>query len=126
MSVATHLSDTASALVLSTAEKESITRSISTLRGRVTAHFGTSVVEQIQFGSSMRGTILPRKADADSDVDYMVVFDNSGNYKPQTFIERLRKFAQDRYGSSEIYRSHPTVVLISPRGRRFSHADAVG
>lgn len=111
MSVATHLSSTASALVLSPAEKTSITRSITTLRSRITSHFGDSVREQIQFGSSTRATILPRMADARSDVDYMVVFDNSDRYKPDTFIERLRRFANTRYGTSEIYRSRPTVVL---------------
>src|SRR5687767_6476085 len=111
MSVATHLEGTVSALVLSTSEKDSVARSIGTLRDRLTYHFGDAVKEKIQFGSSTRDTILPRSADPQSDIDYMVVFDNSSGYKPQTFIERLRKFAEARYGSSEIYRSSPTVVL---------------
>lgn len=111
MSVATHLEGTASGLVLSTVEKDSVRRSISTLSDRLGYHFGSDVKEKIQFGSSTRDTILPRSADAESDIDYMVVFDNSSGHKPQTFIEWLRRFANDRYSSSEIYRSHPTVVL---------------
>jgi hypothetical protein len=55
--------------------------------------------------------MLPRKADPNSDVDYMVVFDNGDDRRPDTFIQRLRRFAEKKYGSSEIYRSHPTVVL---------------
>lgn len=111
MSVLSHLEATASKLVLSTTETSSINTSISNLKGKLTNHFKTLVTEQIQFGSSTRGTILPRKYDSHSDIDYMVVFNNSENYKPATFIERLNKFAKDNYPNSEIYRSHPTVVL---------------
>jgi hypothetical protein len=57
------------------------------------------------------GTILPRKADSRSDIDYMIVFDNNNGYKPQTFIDRLKRFAEAKYSTSEIAQSHPTVVL---------------
>lgn len=111
MSVQNHLEGTASNLVLSPTEKDSIERSISTLKSRLNHYFGSNIKEQVKFGSSTRGTILPRKADASSDIDYMIVFDNTGNYKPQTFIDRLKRFAQNQYASSEIHQSHPTVVL---------------
>ncbi len=112
MSVLNHLTTTASSLVLSSSEKSSIDTSISTLKTRLNTWFGSDVKEQIKFGSSTRGTILPRKADERSDIDYMIVFDNEDNYKPQTFIERLKTFAEIKYSTSEIHQSHPTVVLM--------------
>ena len=97
MSVLTYLNNTSSNLVLSSSEKNSIDTSISTLRSRLNDYFGNQVEEQIKFGSSTRGTILPRKADERSDIDYMIVFDNENNYKPQTFIDRLKRFAEAKY-----------------------------
>ncbi|WP_425391700.1 SMODS domain-containing nucleotidyltransferase [Ekhidna sp.] len=111
MSVLNHLKTTASNLVLSDTEKSSINTSISTLRIRLNDWFGSSSITQLKFGSSTRGTILPRKADQKSDIDYMIIFNNDAGYKPQTFIDRLRKFAQNKYNTSQIAQSHPTVVL---------------
>jgi len=111
MSVLSYLQTTASNLVLSSSERTSIDNSIVTLKERLNSHFGISIIEQIKFGSYTRATILPRKADPQSDIDYMIVFDNSNNYKPQAFIERLKRFAETKYSTSEIHRSHPTVVL---------------
>lgn len=112
MSVLSHLENTASALVLSSSERDSISRSITTLQKRLGLHFeGGAVVEHLRFGSSTRETILPRRADERSDIDYMIVFNNANNLKPQTFINRLKKFAESYYPTSEIYQSHPTVVL---------------
>ena len=54
---------------------------------------------------------MPRKVDENSDVDYMIVFDNSNNYKPQTFLDRLKRFTEAKYSTSEIYQSSPTIVL---------------
>ncbi len=111
MSVLNHLKDTSSELVLSETEKSSINTSISTLRARLNDWFGSSSIVQLKFGSSTRGTILPRKADEKSDIDYMIIFNNDASYKPQTFIDRLRKFAENKYTTSQIAQSHPTVVL---------------
>lgn len=111
MSVLSHLQNTGSSLVLSAYEKSSINTSISTLRTRLNDWFGISNITQLKFGSSTRGTILPRKVDANSDIDYMIIFDNDEGYRPQTFIDRLRKFAENKYSTSEIHQSHPTVVL---------------
>ena len=96
--------------MLSSTENASITTSISTLSSRLTSWFGTEVSEKFQFGSSTRGTILPRSIDSNSDIDYMVVFADS-QYKPQTYIDKLKRFAENKYASSEIAQSHPTVVL---------------
>lgn len=111
MSVLNHLGSTSSNLVLSSSERNSINTSINTLRTRLNEWFGDDINEQIKFGSSTRGTILPRKADDQSDIDYMIVFDNEEDYKPQTYINKLKEFAENKYSTSEIHQSHPTVVL---------------
>ena len=91
-------------------EKLSIQRSIATLDTRLKAHFGTQVKSSFIFGSYSRGTILPRTMDVHSDVDYMVIFAVS-DLQPQTYLDRLRRFAERYYGRSEIAQSHPTVAL---------------
>jgi len=112
MSVNSHLINLSSALVLRGTEKDSINTSISTLSSRLTGHFGANISQQFRFGSSVRETILPRKADENSDIDYMIVFNtSSGTYKPQTYLDQLRRFAERNYSSSEIHQSHPTVTL---------------
>ena len=68
------------------------------------------LADKFQFGSSTRGTILPRAMDAKSDIDYMVVF-SKGGFVPQTYLDRLKAFVEKRYSSSEVYQSSPTVVL---------------
>ncbi len=111
MSVLSFLTDTASNAVLSLTEQSSITTSITTLQSRMAQHFDSGVIKQhFRFGSSTRGTILPRWMDEGSDIDYMVVFSDN-NATPQTYLNRLRTFVEKRYGSSEIYQSSPTIVL---------------
>lgn len=110
MSVQTHLDSRASAAILSQSEKDSIATSISTLHSRLGSYFSTELSERFQFGSSTRGTILPRSMDSHSDIDYMIVFKDEDS-KPQTYIDRLKRFAEKYYSSSEIKQSHPTVVL---------------
>src|SRR5437868_1925260 len=102
MSVLSYLTDTASKAVLSTGESASITTSVSTLQDRIKAYFGTDVTEQFRFGSYTRDTVLPRRLDSSSDVDYMVVF-KDGTSKPQTYLDRLRKFVASKYATSEIF-----------------------
>lgn len=111
MSVLSFLTDTASSAVLSVAEQSSIATSITTLQSRMSLHFDSSTIAQhFRFGSSTRGTILPRSMDERSDIDYMVVFSDSSAI-PQTYLNRLKAFVERRYGSSEIYQSSPTIVL---------------
>ncbi|MEL7124294.1 MAG: nucleotidyltransferase, partial [Bacteroidota bacterium] len=76
MSVQSYLTNLASNLVLTEKEKESIGLSISTLEGRVNSYFGSAVLEKFKFGSYTRSTILSRKVDYKSDIDYMLVFEN--------------------------------------------------
>lgn len=111
MSVLSFLTNTASNAVLSSTEQSSITTSITTLQSRMALHFDSGVIKQnFRFGSSTRGTILPRSMDEQSDIDYMVVFRDSDS-TPQTYLNRLKTFVENRYGSSEIYQSSPTIVL---------------
>lgn len=111
MSVNSYLQSLGSSLVLNSSEKSSITKSIDTIKSRLTSYFGDEVIDKIVFGSYTRETILPRKADEESDIDLMVVFKNPYNYKPQTFLNRLKSFAEAKYSRSEIYQSSPTIVL---------------
>ncbi|MEH1934569.1 MAG: hypothetical protein V7L14_12785 [Nostoc sp.] len=112
MSVNSHLTSLASDLVLSEQEELSISISIKELSSRLNSCFSSTVTEHFRFGSSTRGTILPRKADKHSDIDYMVVFDiSNGQMKPQTYLDRLRRFVNLKYSTSEISQSHPTIVL---------------
>jgi len=113
MSTLSYLQSLASLLNIAELESSNIDRSIDTLYTRLGRYFtDVGLKERFRFGSSVRKTMLPRYADPNSDVDYMVVFENISGYKPQTFISRLRKFAESYYSRSEIYQSSPTVVLV--------------
>lgn len=110
MSVQGYLQLRANDAVLTSAEKESITRSITALESKLRGWFGSQMSECFQFGSSTRGTVLPRSMDDRSDVDYMVVFSDRG-LQPQTHLTQLRAFAEHHYQRTEIFQSHPTMVL---------------
>lgn len=110
MTVYTYLTSRAASAVLSEAEKSSIATSIATLRTRLNSYFGEDLSAHFSFGSQTRGTILPRNMDPESDVDYMTVFSDDG-YTPQTYLNKLKSFAEYYYYSSEIYQSSPTLVL---------------
>lgn len=111
MSVLSFLTDTASKAVLSSTEQASITTSTTKLRTCIEYYFPSGTITQhFRFGSSTRGTILPRSMDERSDIDYMMVF-SEGEATPQTYLNRLRSFVEKYYSSSEIYQSSPTIVL---------------
>lgn len=111
MSVLSYLEDLAKSLNVAENEKAKIETSVNALRDRLEAFFGNEVLEQVRFGSSTRATMLPRSADPESDVDYLIVFASDTTYKPETYFAKLRRFAEKYYHQSEIYRSTPTVVL---------------
>ena len=110
MSVLGYLQSKASSAVLSPAEQDSITTSINTISARLDAYFGNNISRHFRFGSSTRGTILPRAYDLKSDIDYMVVFSETG-YQPQTYLNKLKSFADYYYSNSNIKQSSPTIVL---------------
>ena len=110
MSVLSYLERRASEAVLSDDEKKSVNTSVSTLETRLGSQFGAGLIEKFRFGSSTRGTILPRSMDGNSDIDYMVVFADSG-HTPQTYLDRVKRFAEKYYSSSDIKQSSPTIIL---------------
>ena len=111
MTVNGYLESLANNLILSDIEKNNIKRSIEAIKYRLNNYFQNEVLEVMLFGSYTRGTILPRRYDDKSDIDIMVIFSNSERYNPQTFLNKLKKFAELWYTASEIYQSSPTIVL---------------
>ncbi len=94
------------------AEQKKIDASVSTLKSRLRLHFGTNILNVIEFGSYKRDTILPRQYDENSDVDLMIVFNHSIlKVSPGTYRNYLLDFAEKRYSRSEVYKSSPTTVL---------------
>ncbi|MDR3561783.1 MAG: nucleotidyltransferase domain-containing protein [Negativicutes bacterium] len=97
-------------------EKVNIDKSLSLLQGRLDSHFGqvtanvSGIKSHFVFGSYTRGTMLPRSMDPLSDVDYMVIFDDT-NLRPQSCLARLKRFVEKYYRTSEIFQSHPTIIL---------------
>ena len=110
MSVESYLSYLGSSLVIRDSEKESIDRSVNTLISRANSWFG-GFDGCLVFGSYKRGTILPRRADEHSDVDVMMVSDDGDDYKPQTYLSRIKRFAEDQYPRSIVHQDRPSVVL---------------
>ncbi len=110
MSVNSYLSTLAHTAVIRDTEKESIQRSIVALEGKLSSYFSGEIKYKLVFGSYTRGTILPRAMDEHSDIDYMVVF-NDSSYRPQTYLDKLRRFVSIYYSKSEISQSNPTIVL---------------
>jgi predicted nucleotidyltransferase len=110
MTINSYLTSLANRAILRDDEKTGVRRSIATLESRLKAHFGTGLKSSFIFGSYSRGTILPRFMDRRSDIDYMTIFSDS-SLQPQTYLDRLRRFAERYYGRSEIAQSHPTVAL---------------
>jgi hypothetical protein len=110
MTVNSYLTDLANQAIIRDAEKQSIQRSINTIVSRLNLHFGDQLERHFTFGSYPRNTILPRSMDSNSDIDYMVVF-KSDRYRPQTYLDHLRRFVNHYYQRSEINQSHPTIML---------------
>ena len=112
MSVRSHLEDTASKLLLQRPEHGSIVTSLNTLESRLkNDEIYTGVREHFSFGSWNREVNLPRRADDYSDVDYMIVFHGDTSTNPQTLLDRLKRFVDRKYQSSDVRQSHPTMVL---------------
>jgi predicted nucleotidyltransferase len=110
MTVISYLNEVANRSFLKGEEKIKIAVSINAIQKRLDSYFSASIMGQMLFGSYTRNTILPRSLDSDSDIDYMVIFPD-GNFKPQTYLDRLRRFVEIYYSSSEIKQSHPTIQL---------------
>ncbi|MGB0833916.1 MAG: SMODS domain-containing nucleotidyltransferase [Psychrobium sp.] len=110
MTVNSYMRGLADTAYLRDTERDNINRSISTLQSRLNIYFFGELTEHFIFGSYTRGTILPRSMDEQSDVDYIVVFKDN-NFKPQTYLDKLKNFVERYYSRSEISQSNPTIVL---------------
>jgi len=110
MSVLGHLQIRASGAVFTGTEKALIDKSITTLSSRATSWYDKNLVSKFRFGSSTRDTILPRSMDEKSDIDYMIVLKDDGRV-PQTYLDRMKRFAEKYYSTSEIKQSSPSIIL---------------
>lgn len=110
MSVLSHLQNTVNEIKIADWERTAIDTSITTLSNKLSRYFD-NLHSKFVFGSYDRQTILKRSKDADSDVDYMVIFKDGEDFKPQTLMTRLKTFAESNYSKNEIYQSSPTIVL---------------
>ena len=110
MSVLSHLQNTADSIKIQDWERSGIETSITTLSRKLWVYFD-NIESKFVFGSYDRRTILKRSKDPNSDVDYMVVFEDGSDWTPQTLMNRLMRFSEANYSMNEIYQSSPTVVL---------------
>ena len=110
MSVLTYLNSIAEDIKIQDAERTKIDTSIYNLSNKLGSYFN-NIGSKYVFGSYDRKTILKRSKDANSDVDFMVIFSDGADYRPQTLMTRLKTFAEANYSRSEIYQSSPTIVL---------------
>lgn len=110
MSVNSYLTGLANSAIVRDNEKVSISTSINNLQTNL-SYSNSMFSSHFIFGSYSRGTILPRGIDENSDIDYMIEFKELG-HKPQTYLNWLKtNIAEKYYSRSEIYQSHPTIVL---------------
>jgi hypothetical protein len=108
--ISTYLSGLAKRTELSSRETDSINVSLRTLSSRLNSYFQGELSGNFIFGSAQRGTMLPRAFDDSSDVDYMVVWREVG-FRPQTYLDRLKRFVGNSYSQSDVGQSSPTIVL---------------
>lgn len=110
MTVNSYLTNLSNKAIIRDRERISIQKSVNYLQNKLDIYFGDEITRHFRFGSYDRGTILPRLMDQKSDVDYMVVF-SSKDAKPQAYLNRLRRFVNRYYSSSNIAQSNPTIIL---------------
>lgn len=122
MSINSYLENIAKMAIIQEGERERINRSVNTIIDRLKDCFRsmqTIIDDPLVFGSYKRKTIIPRKLDPNSDVDIMVIFGGRyehylygmPQYKPRTYLEYLKSFANTYYERSEIYQDFPSVVI---------------
>ena len=117
MSINSYLTSMQSNLYVNGTEGEKIRRSIDAISTRLGWYFGEGkicshkIVKKEIFGSYSRDTMLSRKYDEKSDIDYMIVFEDAEEYTPQTCLNWLKGFAETYYSTSIVKQSLPTIVI---------------
>ena len=93
-------------------ERKYIEDKLKNFKSTLKDYFGKEVIEVLLFGSFKRDTILPRKFDENSDIDILVIFDQSKTeFTPETYRNQLRRFAGLKYFNSRVVKDHPSIVL---------------
>jgi predicted nucleotidyltransferase len=114
MTIPTHLKyliELAQKLKLTTSEAEGIQTSVTAIINKLKDHFKDDGLKEVfAFGSYDRNTLITRKADTESDVDILIVFDEK-RWEAQTYLNKLKDFAQTNYPRSEAYQAHPTITI---------------
>ncbi|MCD6065866.1 MAG: hypothetical protein K0S33_692 [Bacteroidetes bacterium] len=106
-----YLNQLAAKLKLGVTEKESIGNSVKNIKDKLESFFADDgLKEVIPFGSYDRDTLLTRKIDEESDVDILIVFDEK-RWESQTYLNKLKRFAEENYPRSENYQDHPTIAI---------------
>lgn len=100
-------------LILKEDEKLKIEKSLSFLKRCLFENeIGSLLKETFAFGSYSRGTILPRRINEQSDIDYMLVFENGHpQFIPETYLNKIRRFAEEHYPNSWVHQSKPTIQI---------------
>lgn len=117
MSINSYLTNLQNELYVNGTEREKIRKSIDTISLRLNMYFGEEkncehrIVKKETFGSYSRDTMLSRKYDEKSDVDYMIIFEDADQYSPQTCLNWLKGFAEHWYSTSIVKQSLPTIVI---------------
>lgn len=110
MSVLSYLNAVAGDALHHPAEKKRVDEAVATLRRRLRNHFDDQLLEDMKFGSAVRGTNLPKEFADEMDVDYLVVFRNRG-LAPRTVLAKLNDFAQSNYRRNNVFQSSPAIVI---------------
>lgn len=108
--ISPYLSGLAQRTSMQKREIDLINLSLRTLASRLDGFFPGALSKHFIFGSANRGTMLPRSFDDNSDVDYMIVWRDT-RFRPQTYLDRLKRFVENSYSRSEVWQSSPTIVL---------------
>lgn len=107
----TYLKELAGKLKLKDYEASSIETSLETIINKLKDYFKEDgLKEVVQFGSYDRDTLLTRKVDEESDVDILIVFDEK-RWVSQTYLNKLKEFAETYYKKSEPYQDYPTITI---------------
>lgn len=95
-----------------TAERDRINGSLTQLEKVLKDKLQDNIKEFIRFGSYTRNTILPRKFDAHSDIDLMIVFNTlNGTKTPGTYRKNLLDIVTYAYPNSISKKDFPVVKL---------------
>jgi len=74
--------------------------------------FGDKISDVLLFGSYKRDTILPRRFDEKSDIDVLIIFNQSEKkFNTETYRNQIKQFAKIKYPRTPVVKDHPSVVL---------------